>query len=99
MSDSLFFTQASRMYASAYEKLRNEAQSEGDNAQFQLCLARAGAVLQKSLQLPLDGNVEVSSIDFRLQLAVIMQDVPKLLVRGSLQTLFLVASRFYLMPV
>ena len=69
------------MYVKAYNGLRTRAQNATLPVEYNQSLDRATGLMQKAMQLPLEGDADFSTIDFRLETATIVQDVAKLKAR------------------
>lgn len=69
------------MYVRAYNTLRARAQSALP-AHYGKHLEHAAALMDKAMQLPLEGDADIATIDFRLETATLLKNVVKLRVRS-----------------
>lgn len=69
------------MYVRAYDTIRARAQS-APPAQYGKHVEHAAGLMDKAMQLPLEGDADIATIDFRLEIATLLKGVAKLRVRS-----------------
>lgn len=66
------------MYVEAYNQIRSRAGNNATAREYNTCLSQATSLMSKAMRLPLDGDADIATIDFRIEVATLMQNSDKL---------------------